>query len=110
MSAGDAVTVPADRLDTLLAAHPLDTASIALAKIDVEGHEFAVLEGATDLLARSTPLMIEVVFASPDDRARLISVLARTHKTCLDLADPNAAPVPLETFHPSALQHELLIF
>ena len=110
MSAGDAVTVAADRLDTLLAAQPVDAASITLAKIDVEGHEFAVLDGASELLVRRTPLMIEVVFASPDDRTRLITTLASSYTTYLDLAAPNAEPAPLETFHPSALQHELLIF
>jgi FkbM family methyltransferase len=110
MSAGDTITITADRLDSLLAnARNAKTAPITLAKIDVEGHEFAVLEGATDLLARRTPLMIEVAFTTPADRTRLLSLLESTYSTCLDLATPDAEPTPLAAFGPSALQHDLLI-
>lgn len=112
MSPADSVTVDADRLDTLLARRGLAPDQVGLAKIDVEGHEFAVLEGSPGLVARKTPLMIEVTFDGPADRDRLLAQLAPGHyTTTLDLGNgPGAAPLPLEAFMPSARQHELLVF
>lgn len=111
MSAGEAVTVRADRLDTLLAECAVAPDAITLAKIDVEGHEFAVLEGAPRLLAAGPPLMIEVVFDGIADRDRLKSLLGPAYSFCLDLDEPpSSKPVPLGEFVPKALQHELLLF
>lgn len=53
--APDAVTVPCTTLDAALAAHPLPR--VDFLKIDVEGAEYAVLRGATGLLARHRPLV-----------------------------------------------------
>lgn len=111
MSADKTVTVRADRLDTLLSECGVAPGDIALAKIDVEGHEFAVLDGAPDLLAVAPPLMIEVVFDDAADRGHLRTLLGRPYSLCLDLdAPPGSHPVPLAEFAPTALQHELLIF
>lgn len=111
MSPAESVTVAADRLDTLLARCGLAPDAIGLAKIDVEGHEFAVLDGAPGLIAASAPLMIEVIFDGPADRDRLVAQLAGRYTRLLDLgAGPEPTPAPLDRFIPSQRQHELLIF
>ncbi len=48
VAGADGLQVPAQRLDSLVAPHE----SIAVAKLDVEGHERAVLDGAVEILAR----------------------------------------------------------
>jgi FkbM family methyltransferase len=59
---GRTVSVQTDRLD----AFNLD--DVGFVKIDVEGHEFAVLRGAVDLLETQRPnLMIEIELRSHDD-------------------------------------------
>lgn len=50
---GPTITVPTIRLDDLAADHRVD-----VLKIDVEGHQDAVLAGAADVLARDRPLII----------------------------------------------------
>lgn len=49
------VRVPQRRLDELLAGQDID-----LLKIDVQGHELAVLEGATAVLRRTRAVLVEV--------------------------------------------------
>ena len=109
MSPGATLTVPADRLDSLLRENAVDPSSITLAKIDVEGHEFSVLEGATGLLGAAPPLMIEIVFDATADRDRLEALLPSPYSHCLDL-DRAGAACPLTAFKPAASQHELLVF
>lgn len=53
--ARQAVELPCTTLDVALAAHPLPR--VDFLKIDVEGAEYAVLSGATGLLARQRPLI-----------------------------------------------------
>ena len=60
-----AVSVELRRLDDVLSEH-LD--SVAFMKIDVEGHELAVLGGARALLERSRPALIVEVSGNPDDQ------------------------------------------
>jgi FkbM family methyltransferase len=111
MSPAGTITVAADRLDTLIARLGLAPEAVGLAKIDVEGHEFSVLEGAPGLLAAATPLMIEVVFDGPADRDRLLALLAGRYTHLLDLAAGHeTAPVLLADFSPSQRQHELLVY
>lgn len=50
------VTVPAVRLDSLHAAGELDGAT--LLKIDVEGHELSVLQGALEFIAAARPTVV----------------------------------------------------
>jgi hypothetical protein len=45
-------TVPCIRLDDLV-----PTAAVGLIKIDVEGYELQVLEGSSDIIARSNPVL-----------------------------------------------------
>jgi FkbM family methyltransferase len=50
------VTVPAVRLDTLHAAGELE--GVTLLKIDVEGHELSVLQGATGFIGAALPTVV----------------------------------------------------
>jgi FkbM family methyltransferase len=111
MSAGEKISVRADRLDTLLDECDIQPGDVALAKIDVEGHEFAVLEGAQRLLSAGPALMLEVVFDGEWDRDRLQTLIGPAYSLCLDLdSPPGSGPVPLDEFAPKAMQHELLLF
>jgi FkbM family methyltransferase len=62
--AGTTVPCRLERLDGLAALHGR---RVALMKIDVEGHETAVLRGATELLARDRPLVVFEQAASDID-------------------------------------------
>jgi FkbM family methyltransferase len=55
---GAGVTVPITRLDKVLQSEP--GREIGLLKVDVEGYEFVVLEGATETLKRTRLIYIEV--------------------------------------------------
>lgn len=53
------VKVPLARLDDIIAAHKVSVADIGLVWIDTQGHEAQVLDGAPDLLASDTPIVLE---------------------------------------------------
>lgn len=65
---GQPITVNVRRLDDLLA----DRADVAAVKIDVEGLEAEVIEGATEVLRRCglPPLFVEILDAASFDRVR----------------------------------------
>jgi FkbM family methyltransferase len=67
-------TAPCVTIDDLLADHAIDQANLALVWIDVEGHEAAVLAGATNL--RPTPLVLEYDPAQHSDITKLHTLLA----------------------------------
>jgi hypothetical protein len=54
------VRIKAERLDIFLKDRALDLGSGALMKIDVQGHELAVLEGARDTLKHIHAVIVEV--------------------------------------------------
>lgn len=93
-------------------------APVTLVKIDVEGHELAVLEGMTSLLGQGVPLLVEVTCMPPEQRAdRIAALRARLgscYRTVVDLerATPESLlePASLAGFAASAPQHDLLIF
>jgi FkbM family methyltransferase len=59
--AGDSRTIPVMRLDDVLAQRGADARPVSFIKIDVEGHEIAVLTGALNTLAFHRPnILIEV--------------------------------------------------
>ncbi len=69
--------VPVQRLDTLLRG---EQRRIAAVKIDVEGHESAVLHGATETLARHRPLLvveIEARHLGPEGVVGVLTLLER---------------------------------
>ena len=71
----EAQSVETVTLDSFLAAHPCANERVTLIKMDVEGHETAVLAGARRTIARWRPLLfIEVL--PPADAAALTRFLA----------------------------------
>lgn len=54
------ITVPTQKLDTFCHAHKID--HIDLLKIDVQGAERAVLQGAADILERTKVIVLEISF------------------------------------------------
>jgi len=112
--------VPVSRLDGIVqdAGYALDT--VGFVKIDVEGHEHAVLDGMPGLLASQPPLMLEVtyqrqsgvrhdeaVFHDPD---ATLSRLPASYADCLPLDEDMPASVAPLAFLPYKAQHDLLIF
>jgi FkbM family methyltransferase len=53
------LTVPGATLDGLLAERQIDPGSVGLVWVDTQGHEAHVLAGASQLLARPVPMLIE---------------------------------------------------
>lgn len=62
------------RLDTL-AADYLQADSVSFVKIDTQGYEDKVLNGATNLLGRASGLQLELLFAPLYDEQQLFDVL-----------------------------------
>ncbi len=109
MSPGSVETVRVERLDDIVTGAGHSARDISFVKIDVEGHEFEVLAGMTDVLAVQPPIMAEITFdaASTSDADRLRQILqpgySRFH--VLDQAQRSGALSDLEA---RASQHELL--
>jgi FkbM family methyltransferase len=75
------LTVPMRRLDDLLAERGTGLGRVTLAKIDVEGHECEVLEGARETFARDRPTLF-VEFNAPDRFDRFRSMLPPGYRAC----------------------------
>lgn len=105
--------VQIDRLGNMLAEVGCEPADIGMIKIDVEGHEFAVLAGMADLLRQvQPPIMIEATFDADEMASggtRLSQPLPDYGSVC-DLEDDQQNPRPLDTFQATQSQHELLIY
>lgn len=105
--------VTVDRVDEIVRGAGVEAADVGLVKIDVEGHEFAVLAGLSALIgAARPPIMIEVTFDAGDggaDAARLKGLLPN-YTQVVDIERPEQGPIALDTFAPTAPQHELVIF
>ena len=56
-------TVPARRVDTILAEHRADSEPLAFVKIDVQGCEFSVCRGLTAALERSPGAAVAIEYA-----------------------------------------------
>ncbi|PZN14008.1 MAG: hypothetical protein DIU63_13140 [Proteobacteria bacterium] len=112
--ATDAVTVAALSLDEILAQQGISVDEVGLVKIDVEGHELAVLEGMRELREARVPIMVELtVDRDGSDRLqRFKALLAPYYEHVLDLADEAegfSAPIPLPELSWRASQVDLLI-
>ena len=83
----DTVQVPARTFDDEVAAGHIPLDDLALAWIDVQGHELDVLRGARQLLEAGVPLVIEYASAmgSHDTLDELGEVLASSYATMVDL-------------------------
>ena len=104
----EAQSIETVTLDAFLATHPCVNERVTLIKMDVEGHEAAVLAGARRTIARWRPLLfIEVL--PPADTATLMRFLAEDNYVDMPLR-PNAALRPEQElrFHPDAWNHALV--
>jgi FkbM family methyltransferase len=64
-------SVPMQTLDEYVAEHEIDPARIGVIKVDAEGGELEVLEGARNTLAAGAPhVVVEVIPHRPGERAR----------------------------------------
>ena len=69
----DWTSVPMQTLDSYVAEHEIDPARISVIKVDAEGGELEVLEGARDTLAAGAPhVVVEVIPHRPGERANEI--------------------------------------
>ena len=95
---GKTVTVRTCRLDRLAAEAGLGR--LDLVKIDVEGHERRVLEGAMVTLDRFHPaLVLESAHESAEDRAAIADLLARLgYAPAAALCDGGALPASLDDY------------
>jgi FkbM family methyltransferase len=67
----DWTSVPMQTLDEYVAEHDLDPARISVIKVDAEGGELEVLQGARNTLAAGAPhVVVEVIPHRPGERAR----------------------------------------
>src|SRR5262245_15736021 len=67
----DWTSVPMQTLDEYVAEHDIDPARIGVIKVDAEGGELEVLEGARKTLAAGAPhVVVEVIPHRPGERAR----------------------------------------
>ncbi len=113
--AQDCIGVPAVTLEDVLARQAVAPGEVALVKIDVEGHELAVLEGMGPLLQAHVPILVELT-ADRSDGERLRRFKARLcphYDRALDLSrDPadtrRVRPLPDLEWHAS--QADLLIY
>ncbi len=95
-------------LDGFLAGHPRGRDRITLIKVDVEGHDAAVLEGARRTIARSRPLLFLEVLPRADT-ASLTRFL--DEEGYVDVPIRPDAPLRQETqvqVHPEAWNHALV--
>jgi FkbM family methyltransferase len=84
---GQFVNVPARTFDAEVAAGRIPLDDLGLAWIDVQGHELAVLRGASTLLAARVPLVIEYATSmlEPSARVELEDLLAGSYRALVDL-------------------------
>ncbi len=95
-------------LDAFLAGHPREGDHVTLIKVDVEGHDAAVLEGARRTIARSRPLLFIEVLPRADTVA-LTRFL--DEEGYVDVPIRSDAPLRQETqvqVHAEAWNHALL--
>ena len=82
----------------------------SLIKIDVEGHEFEVLQGGTNILTKIKPLLIIESF--PPKQRTVLSILQELGYKTID-ADHHASIKPNTTnlfaWHPKGILHEAIV-
>jgi FkbM family methyltransferase len=100
--AKNGIAVPVRRLDSLAAEAALNR--VDLIKIDVEGHETAVLAGAAETLAHFRPTLIfESGHETAEDRALLANFLeARSYRIVAVLHDYGALESTLDDYRAAA--------
>ncbi len=111
--------VPVDTLDNLIAEVGVRAKDVGVIKIDVEGHEHAVLEGMGKLLNETKPVMLEATFRAPppsqpaaagqEGASNIFDLFPADYESCYVLDGKTPEQTSLRSFQPTAPQHDLLI-
>lgn len=107
------IDVAAVALDDLMQRQSISAEQVALVKIDVEGHELAVLEGMAGLRRAGVPVLIEFTADRGDTERvdKLKGQLVPYYNRVQDLSEGGAsAPRPLAELTWRAPQVDLLVF
>ncbi len=105
---GETRVIETVTLDAFLATHPAARERVVLIKVDVEGHDAAVLSGARATIARWRPLLFVEVLPQAE-HATLTGLLAE--EDYVDIPIRPDLPLRQETevrFHPDAWNHALV--
>jgi FkbM family methyltransferase len=107
----EAVEVPAVGLDELIKKLGIPTEDVTLVKIDVEGHESAVLAGMPVLRRAGVPVIVELTTdrAQRQRLAEFKSMFDLPYRYMLDLAH-ESEPAPVANLGWQAPQSDLLIY
>ncbi len=113
-SQADQQSVRADTLDNLVREAGWTPARISLVKIDVEGHEQAVVDGMANIAERAPPVLMEVTCRPIADGrfefpARLRKSLLSAYQCCALLNQDRPALQSIDGFAPDQPQHDMLI-
>lgn len=106
------IDVTAVSLDDLMLQQGIAGSQVSLVKIDVEGHELAVLEGMLDLRRAGVPLLVEFT-ADRGQSGRVEAfkgLLLPYYSHVLDLSDSWSRPRPLAVWTSRRLQADILVF
>jgi FkbM family methyltransferase len=95
------VPVPVTTLDALVAEGVLDPTRVSMLWLDIEGHEPQALAGASSLVERSVPVVVEYHFGRLAEGARLselVEILRGHYTHAVDLRHEDAAKrvLPIE--------------
>ncbi len=104
----EAQSVQTVTLDAFLAVHPCAHERVTLIKMDVEGHEAAVLAGGRQTIARWRPLLFVEVLP-PADAAALTRFLVEDNYVDVPLrSDAPLHPEQQVRFHGDSWNHALV--
>jgi FkbM family methyltransferase len=107
----DSITVRAVAVDELLVQLAIAPEQVGLVKIDVEGHETAVLAGMAGLRRARVPVLVELT-AARGDSDRMVtfkSLFIPGYDQVVDLSRPSE-PVPVAALEWRAPQADLLVY
>ena len=111
----ECVGVRAFTIDDLLGEYAVVPNAVSLVKIDVEGHELAVLEGMSQLLQARVPILLELTAERADlERLqRLKTLMSPRYEYVIDLSNGSTASRPAQPLSDltwRASQADLLIY
>jgi FkbM family methyltransferase len=104
---GGACQVNVETLDSFCSSRGLENSRIRFLKIDVEGFEYYVLRGATNLLRRCDCILLE--FNRGETGDKVLQLLAEIGLTMRAFVDGNPVPMTVSEILQSPVQLDLLL-